>query len=103
MKKNYYFQTTIRCEHNDEGDLDFYMSRGDEEYFLFTQNYRSVVYNFYKSGVVIRKALDHSQAGNHALIHKTMDKLFKVIRYIEKDASISVLNRTMMRKERKWA
>lgn len=103
MKKTNYFKTIIRCEHNDEGDLDFYMNRGDKEYFLFTQNFRGVVYDFYKRGVSIRKAIDHSEAGTIALLHKTMDKLFKVIRYVEKDESISVFNRTRMRNERKWA
>ena len=103
MKKNNYFKTIIRCEYNDEGDLDFYMYRGEEEYFLFSQNYRLNVYDFYGRGISVEKAIDHSAAGNSVTLHKTMDKLFKVIRYVEKDESISVLNRTKMRKERKWA
>ncbi len=103
MKKNNNFQTTIRCKCNYRGNLDFYISRGDEEFFLYTQNFKNIVYDFYKRGVGIRKALDHSQAGDYVALHKTMDKLFKVIKYVEKDECVSFLDRTQMRKERKWA
>lgn len=83
----------IYCKKNN-GNLDFYMIYDKKEYYLFSQTYKRGVEDFYKQGVFIDKAIHHGIGKKDCSIHKTMDKLIKYIKYLEKETNVIILKKT---------
>ena len=76
-----------------KGMHSFYLTDGGCEYYLFSQDYRKSVKEFYSSPISLDRALDFSFGFNSA-IRRTMEKLRVYIPYIEKEYGISVLRKT---------
>ena len=90
-------KTMIYCETPKKAVHDFYMLNEGEIYYLFSQNYRKGVQDFYHKGVRLDESLDYSKAHKDTAIERTMSKIPMYIKYIEKEYGIEVLKRTKKR------
>lgn len=86
-------KTIICCRATDKGVHSFYLKRGADEIFLFSQAYRKGVEKYYGKGVFIDEAMRFSKAHHDSAIEKTMGKLPKYLRYIENEYDIDVLRK----------
>lgn len=87
-------QTVIYCVRAAGGKHEFYMMADRERYYLFTQDYRKGVQNYFGKGLMLNEAMDYSRSNrNRAVVH-TMDKIPVYIRYVEKEYGVTVLKRT---------
>ena len=77
------------------GMHSFYLKDKKDEYYLFSQDYRKSVQQYYGNGVHLDRAIDYSKCHRDSALARTMTKLPAYIKYIEKEYSISVLRRTM--------
>ena len=89
--------TKVYCLTTDKGTQTFYLDADGETHYLFSQDYRHGVKDYYGRGVSIDAAIDYSRARNDTAIIRTMRKLPSYIRYIEKEYGITVLRRTARR------
>ena len=71
-----------------------------EIHYLFSQNYRRGVNNYFQNGVRINNAIDFSRAKGDRAIIRTMEKLPSYIKYIEREYEIEVLRKTARRNAR---
>ena len=92
---------TIYCETTAKGVQSFFINANGETHFLFSQNFRRGVKDYFERGVRIDEAINFKRAnGNSAIIH-TMEKLPAYIRYVEREYGMEVLRRTA-RKNQKY-
>ena len=73
---------------------DFFLSEEGKEYYLFTQKKRKGVGDFYKGGMPLDRAINHSFGKRDTAIHRTMDKIILYIKYVEKENGIPILRKT---------
>jgi hypothetical protein len=78
----------------EKGKQSLYLKTNGKEYYLFSQNYRRSVKEYYSTPITVDLALDFSYARGHA-VRRTMEKLRSYIPYVEKEYGISVLNKTI--------
>lgn len=88
----------IYCTNPQHGELHFYLLHKGTSYYLFRQPYRGRVYLFYSRPVLLNDALSYSRAKGNNQIRKTISRLPGAIHYIEFEYGITVLKRTMKRK-----
>ena len=88
-------KTSVYCVEKTYGILTFYLKQGRNDYFLFNQNFKSGVYDFYSKGVILDKAMQMSLARHDYGILKTMEKLPIYIKYVEMEENIFVLRNTI--------
>ena len=88
-------EATIYCKVTAKGIHSFYYTKDEETYFLFSQDYRKGVNEYFKNGVPLRIALDYPNYHRHdtALI-RTKSKLPSYIKYIEKMNGLEILEQT---------
>ena len=91
-------KTVIYCEPIEKGVHSFYMLHEGEKYYLFSQKYRRGVHNYYSKGVLMNEALSYSRAHKDGAIIRTMEKLPMYIKYLEKEFSIEVLEKSKRKK-----
>jgi len=91
-------KATIYCEASEKGVHSFYLSTAEEDYFLFSQNYRKGVHAYFSKGVRISEATDYSKTHNDSALQRTMTKIPMYIKYVEKEYDIEVLERTKKKK-----
>ena len=85
---------TIYCETTAKEVQSFFINVNGETHFLFSQNFRRGVKDYFERGVRIDEAINFKRAnGNSAIIH-TMEKLPAYIRYVEREYGMEVLRRT---------
>ena len=85
---------TIYCKTTEKGVQSFFINANGETHFLFSQNFRRGVKDYFERGVRIDEAINFKRAnGNSAIIH-TMEKLPAYIRYVEREYGMEVLRRT---------
>lgn len=94
MKTKIYCKTTARDTHS------FYLDHQGQRYFLFTQKYRRGVHGYYGKGVPLGEALNFAKAHKDGAIIRTMEKLPMYIKYLEKEYSIEVLEKTKKRNQK---
>ena len=94
MKNTIYFKTTAKGTHT------FYLKSDGKEYFLFTQDYRKGVNDYYKYGVDIDKASDFSKSKLDSAVMRTMSKIFMYVKYIEKEYEIEILRQTVKKNKK---
>ena len=87
----------IYCETEKHGVHSFYLVTEGREYFLFNQNYRKGVQEYYNKGVPISLAINRSKSHNNSALVRTMTKLPMYIRYIEKEYGIEIFEQTKKR------
>ena len=81
-----------------KGIHSLFVETDGSTHFLFSQDYRRGVKEFFGKGVCLRRALDHSLSQNSA-VHRTMDKLIPHIRYVEREHNVTILNQTKRKKQ----
>ena len=86
-------KTKIYCKTVARGQQAFYLVVDNKEYYLFSQDYRVSVKNYFMSGISIRETGNYSNAPGMA-VRRTLDKLKNYIPYIEKEYGIAVMNKT---------
>ncbi len=87
-------KTNVYCLTTDNGVQSFYLEACGETHYLFSQNYRRGVKEYFGQGVHIDAAMDFSRARNNTAVLNTMRKLPSYIKYIEKEYGIEVLRKT---------
>lgn len=87
-------EATVYCKADTNSKQHFYMQFNGESYYLFSQDFRRGVQNYYGNGVKLDRAVDHSKAKFDTAIMRTMRKIIPHIRYIEKEYDLLILNRT---------
>lgn len=92
-ERNVSMKAMIYCVKK-QGVHSFFMMFGRKEYYLFSQNYRKGVQNFYNRGVSLNESIDFSKAHNDSAVMRTMSKIPMYIKYIEKDYGIEVFEKT---------
>ena len=90
-------KTMIYCEMPEKAVHTFYMLNEGKIYYLFRQDYRRGVQDFYHKGVLLDESLDYSKAHKDTAIERTMSKIPMYIKYIEKEYGIEVLEQTKKR------
>lgn len=90
-------KTKVICKEIKTGILSFYVMAGGKEYFLFQQEFKKTVYDYFANGVNIGVTNDYSAAHSHT-VRKTLDKLPCYIRYIEKEYNIEIYEKTKQTK-----
>ena len=90
MKMN----TRIYCLTTDKEIQSFYLEAEGETHYLFSQQYKRGVKEYFGSGVHIDAAMDFSRARHNAAILHTMRKLPSYIKYVEKEYGLEVLRQT---------
>ena len=94
--------TKIYCRITTRSKLSFYIvTPENKEYYLFTQNFRTVTYDYFRYGVTIDQALDFSNTRKHPALQKTFEKLPPCIRYLEKEYNFTVLRQTAKKTRKK--
>lgn len=91
-------RTTIYCKRTERGMHNFYVRTDEGEFYLFTQNFRKGVQQYFGQGVCLERACDYSKSKNDTAVKKTMDKLPAFIKYVEKECGIVVLEQTRKHK-----
>lgn len=87
-------KATIYCEPTSRGVHSFFLITSGSEYFLFSQDYRKGVQEYFSKGVRIEAATDFSKSHGDNAIIKTMAKIPMYIKYVEKENGIEVLEQT---------
>jgi hypothetical protein len=88
----------VYCITTEKGIQSFYLEACGETHYLFSQNFRRGVKEYFGAGVHLDAAIDYSRAGHDAAILRTMRKLPSFIKYIEKQYGIEVFRRRIRRK-----
>ena len=91
MKGEKNMRCYIYCRTTAKGTQSFYMTRGNEEYFLFSQSLRKGVKEYFERGVSLEEAMNCGKSHNDAALIRTMCKLPMYIRYIEKEENARIL------------
>ena len=87
-------KATIYCKATDKGIHTFYLRSEGCDYYLFRQNYRRGVNEYFRDGVRLDDALNFSRAKGDNAIKRTMEKLPKHIEYIEREYDLEILRKT---------
>ncbi len=92
-KEIFIMSTKIICETEQRGIHSFFAVVNNKRYFLFNQDFRQGVHEYFESGVCLNEAINHGKAHNDSAIIRTMSKLPMYIRYIEKEYNIVVFDK----------
>ena len=87
-------KATVYCKATDQGVHTFYLVSEGREYFLFHQNFRRGVAEYYRYGVTVNEAINFGRSKHNTALINTMEKLPAYIRYVEKEYGIEVLKQT---------
>ena len=77
-----------------KGKLSFYLVTEDRDYYLFTQEKRKGVREFFRGGVTLDRAIHHGIGKRDWALHRTMDRVLMHIKYLEKEQGITVLRQS---------
>ena len=92
----------IYCEPTERGVHSFFLMAGGKEYFLFNQDYRKGVQEYFNKGVSLSQAMNYSKAHNDSALIRTMTKLPMYIKYIEREYEIEILEQTKKRNRKNY-
>ena len=90
-------KTKIICREVKSGTLSFYVKADGKEYFLFQQEFKKSVYDYFVNGISVSLASDYSMAHSHT-VRKTLDKLPTYLHFIEKEYGVEIYEKTSQRK-----
>ena len=95
-------KTKIYCKTVAIGLQAFYLVADNKEYYLFSQDYRASVKEYFFAGRSINETKDFG--GVHSVaVRRTLEKLRVYIPYIEKEYGITVMEKTKKRQLKKPA
>jgi hypothetical protein len=84
----------IYCETTAQGIQSFYITTNGETHFLFSQNFKRGVKDYFERGVMVDEAINFKRANGNSAIIRTMEKLPAYIRYVEREYGMEVLRKT---------
>lgn len=87
-------RTTIYCKRSERGMHNFYLRINGEEFYLFSQNFKKGVQDYFGRGVYLEYACDYSRSKHDTAVMKTMDKIPIFIKYVEKESGILVFEKS---------
>ena len=87
-------KTKIYCETSIKGAHSFFMINNGQEYYLFSQDYRKGVQEYYSRGVSLDEAINFAKSRKDNAIRRTMSKIPMYVKYIEKEYGKEVLEQT---------
>ena len=93
-------QPYITYENSTKGTLRFYLYAEGEKYYLFSQDYRKGVADYFKYGLRLDDVHDFSRCHNDSSIIRVLTKLPSYIKYIEKEYGITVLRQTQKKAQK---
>lgn len=93
----------IYCEISKGGSHSFYLSVNGQDYYLFCQDYRKGVNEYFSKGVSLKDSTDCSKTHRDSALLKTMTKIPIYIKYIEKEYGIFVFEQAKKRGCKKQA
>ena len=91
---------TFFCRATDKGIHTFYLNANGNEYYLFHQNYRKGVSEYYRNGVSINEAINFGRAKRDYALMRTMQKIPMYLKYVEKEYGIQILNQTIKKNKK---
>lgn len=83
----------IYCKTTGKGVQSFFLVADNKEYYLFQQDFRVSVKEYFAPGISVNEVTNYSNARGVA-VKKTLDKLKNYIPYIEKEYGIAVMRKT---------
>ena len=83
----------VFCKTVDKGVQAFYVKVDGKDYFLFRQDFRKSVKEFFQFGVNVNVINNYSLAHSVA-VRKTLDKLPTYLHYIEKEYDVYIYEKT---------
>lgn len=90
----------IYCMENRRGTDTFYLETEAGRYYLFHQDYRSGVHDYFRKGVRLDEVYDFSRCKGNKAVIKTQTKIPMYIRYAESEYGIAVPEKTQRRMQR---
>ena len=99
-KGDFEMKSYIICKGTGKAKTSFYLVFNNAEHYLFTQNYRKGVKDYFMNGVTVDEALNIGKARFDSALIRTMEKIPTYIKYIEKEYGITVLRQTKKKKEK---
>ena len=93
-------KTMIYCRSTNKGVHTFYLNADGIEYYLFHQNYRKGVSDYYRNGVLLDYAINFGRSKKDDALMRTMQKLPMYLKYAEKEYGIQVLNQTIKKNKK---
>lgn len=87
-------KTMIYCEPTERGVHSFFLVNDGHEYYLFSQDYRKSVQEYYSKGVLLNESMDFSRSHKDSAIVRTMSKIPMYVKYIEKEYGIEIFEQT---------
>lgn len=87
-------RTTIYCTEAAGDTTSFYLAYGNNVYYLFSQERRKNVEQYFLGGVWLEAATDFAKAHRDTALIRTMDKIPVYIRGVEKEYGIEILEKT---------
>ena len=95
--------TVVYCRTLEQGVHSFYMKVDGKRYYLFSQDYRKGVQDYFgHAGVSIDDAINHSKGHNDKALMRTMDKVLTQVKYIESEFNVIALRRTAIKKSKNY-
>ena len=83
----------VMCRTVEKGQQAFFVKVDRKEYFLFQQEFRKSVKDFFQNGVSVNATNNYSSAHSTA-VRRTLDKLPSYLHYIEKEYDVEIYEKT---------
>ena len=83
----------VMCRTVEKGQQAFFVKVDGKEYFLFQQEFRKSVKDFFQNGVSVNATNNYSSAHSTA-VRRTLDKLPSYLHYIEKEYDVEIYEKT---------
>ena len=88
----------IYCTTKTKGTHSFYIKKDGTDYYLFSQDYRRGVQEYFGRSVSFDEAIDFSRAKKDNAILHTMEKLSLYSKYIERQYGIAICKKSICRR-----
>ena len=97
-KEDINMKTKVFCEVSRQGVHSLYLLFEGKRYFLFSQNYRKSVQDFFTKPVPLNETMNFSKAHHDTALIKTFSKISIYGQYVEKEQGIEVYEKTKKKK-----
>ena len=92
----------VYCRTSQKGIHAFYIKVGSSEYYLFSQEYRRGVEEYYGCSVSFNEAVDFSRAKRNNAVLRTMNKIMMYSKYIEKQYGVAICKSSMKKRPKTY-
>lgn len=91
-------KTKIYCKTQIKGIHSFYVKKDGMDYYLFSQDYRRGVQEYYGRAVSFDEAIDFSRAKKDNAVIRTMEKIMMYSKYIERQYGVAICKKSICRR-----